>query len=287
MLEQKRARVNGVDYAYLDSGKGRPMLMLHGWPEHSGSWRRIAPYLTDTFRVIAPDFRGCGDTAVTADGFDKKTLARDAKALLDHLDIDKAIIVGHDWGAPVAYRLVLDFPDLASGLIIFNGRLPLLAQHTDLMFTPQQVRERWYFFFNLVPDLPEIMIGRAMTEFYSTMFAHWSGTVPSHDAAEIAEIVRCNSRRDGLKGGLGFYRTAVGKDVADWKEHTGAVLDMPSLILWGARDPVLPPIYIEGVATVTPDLEIHLNDDAGHFIQAEQPEWCARHMRDFIARRLI
>lgn len=286
MLEQKRARLNGVDYAYLDGGKGPPLLMLHGWPEHSGSWRRIAPYLIEGYRVIAPDFRGCGDTEITRDGFDKKTLASDAKSLLDHLGLETAIVVGHDWGAPVAYRLVLDFPERASGLIILNGRLPLLPQHTDLMFTPQQVRERWYFFFNLVADLPEIMIGRAMTEFYSTMFAHWAGTTPSHDAVEIAEIVHCNSRPDGLKGGLGFYRTAVGKDVADWKEHIGAVIHIPSLILWGARDPVLPPIFIEGVASVTPDLEVHINDDSGHFIQSEQPEWCARHIRDFVRRRL-
>lgn len=286
MLERKPARINGVDYSYRSGGKGQALLMLHGWPEHSCSWLRIAPHLLDTYRIIAPDFRGCGDTEVTEEGSDKKTLAGDMRALLDHLGVDRAIVVGHDWGAPIAYRFALDFPERTSGLIVLNGRMPLIQQHTDLMFTPQQVRERWYFFFNLVPDLPEIMIGRAMREFFTTMFAHWAGSKPSHDDAAINELIRCNGRPSGLKGGLGFYRTAVGKDVTDWKEHAGAVIRVPSLVLWGARDPVLPPIYMQGLGDVTPDLEVHVNDEAGHFIQAEQPEWCAQHIRSFIARRL-
>ena len=159
MVEQRRAVLNGVDYAYLTGGKGVPLVMLHGWPEHSHCWRKLASHLTDDYWVIAPDFRGCGDTEVTTGGFEKKTLASDIHALLDHLKIDRAVVVGHDWGAPVAYRVALDYPERVSALIIMNGRMPLLSSHTELMYTPQQVRERWYFFFNLVPDLPEIVIG--------------------------------------------------------------------------------------------------------------------------------
>jgi pimeloyl-ACP methyl ester carboxylesterase len=285
MLKQRRAILNGVHYAYLDGGAGLPLVMLHGWPEHSACWRKMASFLVDKFRVIAPDFRGCGDTEVTTSGFDKKTLANEVAALLDHLGIERAILVGHDWGTPVAYRVALDFPARVAGLIVLNGRMPLLASHTELMYTPQQVRERWYFFFHLVPELPEVVIGRSLPEYFSCLIEHWAGSKPSHDAEAIAELVRCNGRPGGLRAGLGFYRTAVAEDVADWKEHAGRVISVPNLVLWGARDPVLPPIYVEGLETVTPDLELHINRLSGHFIQEEEPEWCAEHTRNFLERR--
>lgn len=279
------ATLNGVRQAYFDVGEGPPLLCLHGWPEHGFCWWRLADELARDHRVVALDFRGCGDSETVPSGFDKKTLAADAGALLDHLGLPGAIVVGHDWGAPVAYRLALDRPEMVPGLVILNGRMPLLPQHIDLMFTPQQVRERWYFFLNLVPDLPETLIGRSLEEYFGYLIRHWGGARPSHDAEAVAEMVRANGRPDGMRGGLGFYRTAVAEDVADWKEHAGRTVEVPNLVLWGARDPVLPPIYLDGLESVTPDLEVHLHEEAGHYVQEEEPAWCAGRIRDFVARR--
>ena len=282
----KCARINDVDLAYFDEGGGLPLVMLHGWPEHSHSWRKLSFALDGSYRHIAIDFRGSGDSQITDSGFDKKSLAADVKGLLDHLEIRRAILVAHDWGAPVAYRLAIDEPSRVAGLIILNGRMPLLASHIDLMYTPQQVKERWYFFFNLVPELPEIVIQRSMHEYFGYLINHWKGDHTSHSNEDIEELVRVNSRLNGLRGGLGFYRTAVAKDVADWAELKGKVISIPNLVLWGAKDPVLPPIYLDGLEAVTPDLEIHVNDEAGHFIQQEVPNWCAHRIKRFISRRI-
>lgn len=280
----KRASINGVEISYFDEGSGLALVMLHGWPEHSHSWRKISASLEGSCRRIAIDFRGSGDSQITESGFDKKTLAADVKGLLNHLGIERAIVVAHDWGAPVAYRLAIDEPSRVSALVILNGRMPLLASHIDLMYTPQQVKERWYFFFNLVPGLPEIVIQRSMREYFSYLIDHWRGDNISHSREDIDELVRVNSRPDGLRAGLGFYRTAVGKDVTDWAALKDSVIVVPSLVLWGAKDPVLPPIYIKGLESVTPDLEVHINDSAGHFIQQEAAEWCADHIKRFISR---
>jgi pimeloyl-ACP methyl ester carboxylesterase len=102
----------------------------------------------------------------------------------------------------------------------------------------------------------------------------------------IPKNIRVHARPNGLRGGLGLYRTAVTKDVDDWKEHSGRILEMPNLVLWGARDPVLPPIYVEGLGEVLSDLEVHIHDEAGHFLHEEVPEWCASRMRDFLSRCL-
>lgn len=284
-IEMRTATLNGVRHSYFDIGKGVPLVLLHGWPEHSYGWRKLAARLARSHRVIALDFRGCGDSETVASGFDKKTLAADAAALIRHLGLERAIVVGHDWGGPIAYRVALDHPALVAGLIILNGRMPLLARHTELMYTPQQVPERWYFFFNLVPDLPEKVIGRSLDDYFRYLTTHWSGSKPSHDAQDVAEYLRVNQRPNGLRAGLGFYRTAVAQDVADWKALAGSVIRVPNLVLWGAKDPVLPPIYIEGLDAVTPDLEVHIHNEAGHFIPSEEPDWCAEHIQAFLAKR--
>lgn len=279
------AQVNGVRLAYFDVGSGLPIVALHGWPQHSYAWRRLAKYLASDFRIIALDLRGCGDSQLTEGGFDKKTLASDVAALCDYLGLEQIILFGHDWGAPIAYRFALDYMPRTKAIIISNGRMPLLRAHTNLMFTPQQVRERWYNNFFLVPDLPETMISRSLNEFLLHFFAHWSAGRLVYSGADLAEYVRVYSRPGGLRGGLGFYRTAVGKDVEDWQADAERTLEMPNLVLWGAQDPVLPPTYLDDLESVTVDLEVQVNQHIGHFPPEEAPDWCAYHIQEFIHRR--
>ncbi len=139
--------------------------MVHGWPQLSFCWRKLAALLIPHYRVIALDLRGCGDSETVPGGFDKKTLAADIAALVHYLGLEAVVIAGHDWGGPIAYRFALDNHSTTLAVIILNGRMPLLARHAELMHAPQQVRERWYFNFNLVPELPEKVIGRSLQEF--------------------------------------------------------------------------------------------------------------------------
>lgn len=281
-----RVRAGAVELACLDAGEGLPLVFVHGWPQHSWCWRRLGARLADRYRVIAPDLRGFGDSPIVDSGFDKKTLAGDVAALIDTLGASPCVLVGHDWGAPIAYRLALDFPDAVRALIILNGRMPLVASHTSLIYEPRLSAERWYFHFNRLPGLPETMIGAAMRPFFEFMLTHWSAGEQVFDDRDLDELVRVNARPGGLAAGLGLYRTALEADVEDWREHEGARIDVPNLVLWGTRDPVLTVDYLEGLDRVTPDLELHRHDAAGHFIQEQDPAWCARHMIDFIGRRV-
>jgi haloacetate dehalogenase len=282
----RRVTLGDVELALLDVGAGTPVVCIHGWPQHSYCWRRLAACLVPGHRVVAPDLRGFGDSPVVEGGFDKKTLAADVAHLIDHLGLGACVIVGHDWGGPIAYRLTLDRPDLVSGLVIINGRMPLLARHTELMYTPAHSAERWYFHFNRIPGLPERMIGASLREFLSYLLDHWSAGARVFSEADLDELVRVYGREQGLRAGLGLYRTALAEDVEHWNEHAGAVIEQPSLVLWGAQDPVLPPEYIEGVDSVTPDLEVRIRHDAGHFLAEQASEWCAAHIADFIQRRV-
>lgn len=280
-----RVRAGEVELACLDAGSGPPLVFIHGWPQHSYCWRRLGAHLVDEYRVIAPDLRGFGDSPVVDAGFEKKTLAADVAALVDALDLGPCVLVGHDWGAPVAYRVALDFPHKVRGLVILNGRMPLVASHTSLIYEPSLSAERWYFHFNRLPGLPETLIGAAMRDFFDFMLRHWSAGEAVFDDADLDEIVRVNARPGGLAAGLGLYRTALERDVVDWNEHAGATIDLPNLVLWGERDPVLPPIYLDGLQEVTPDLVIHRHPAAAHFIAEQDSAWCAGHIRAFLRHR--
>ena len=107
---------------YLDWGSdGTPLLALHGLAS-SGHWyRRLAPHLSDDYRIIAPDQRGHGATTQAPSGYDWQTLAEDAARLLDHFKIDRAAVLGHSWGGHVSSNLAMRFPDRVSRLVMIDG----------------------------------------------------------------------------------------------------------------------------------------------------------------------
>ena len=103
-----------------------------------------------------------------------------------------------------------------------------------------------------------------------------------HSEEEIEEYKRVHARPNGLCGGLGLYRSAVGKDVDDWNKIKGRKLIVPHLVLWGGKDPVLPTDYIQGIDSVAHQLEVHVHNDAGHFLQEEDPKWCAYYLLQYL-----
>ena len=116
------ATVGDLTVHYLDwEGGGEPLLALHGLAS-SGHWyRRVAPHLTDRYRVIAPDQRGHGATTQAPGGYDWQTLAEDAIRLLDHFGIARAPVLGHSWGGHVASNLAMRFPDRVSRVVMIDG----------------------------------------------------------------------------------------------------------------------------------------------------------------------
>ena len=142
---------------YLDwGGGGAPMLALHGLAS-SGHWyRRVAPYLTGEFRIVAPDQRGHGATTQAPSGYDWQTLAEDAIGLLDHLGIQRASVLGHSWGGHVASNLAMRFPDRVSKLVMIDGGF----QDGHLMPTPTWEAFRQRLSPRLVVGTREEYLGR-------------------------------------------------------------------------------------------------------------------------------
>ena len=120
--QASHAAIGDLNVHYLDwGGDGQPLLALHGLAS-SGHWyRRVAPFLSDRYRIIAPDQRGHGATTQAPSGYDWQTLAEDAVRLMDHFGISQAPVLGHSWGGHVASNLAMRFPDRVSRVAMIDG----------------------------------------------------------------------------------------------------------------------------------------------------------------------
>src|ERR1700742_610415 len=117
-------------------GEGDPLLLLHGWPQHFWCWRLVAPQLAQHYRVICPDLRGFGWSDTPRHGHHPETYASDAIALLDTLGIDRAWLLGHDWGAFSALLLALRHPERVRAVVALNTVLPWRSR--DVRQLPDQ-----------------------------------------------------------------------------------------------------------------------------------------------------
>jgi pimeloyl-ACP methyl ester carboxylesterase len=131
-VSHRQLAANGIELHVAEQGEGPPVLLLHGFPELWYSWRHQLPVLADAgFRAIAPDTRGYGGSSIPlpVHAYDLDTLALDCVELLDALGLGQAVVVGHDWGAQIAWHMAIAYPDrvaaVASLSVPFVPRAPL------------------------------------------------------------------------------------------------------------------------------------------------------------------
>lgn len=157
-----QARVNGITLHYAEAGPadGPPVVLLHGFPEFWAGWRDQIPALAAAgFRVIAPDQRGynLSDKPQGVAAYDLDRLVEDVVALADHFDIAKLKLVGHDWGASVAWWLATTRPERLERLAIINAPHPAIWRKA-MRDDPVQNKKSWYVQMFRLPWLPEAMM---------------------------------------------------------------------------------------------------------------------------------
>ena len=223
------AQVNGIRMHYAEAGTGPLVVLLHGFPETWYAWRHQIPALCPRYRVVAPDLRGYGGTDKPASGYDKKTMADDIVALIEHLGDKKAAIVGHDRGARVATRLVKDHPHLVDRWVTMDN-IP-----TRIIFermNAEVARGHWFFLFNSVMDLPEALIAGREEIWLRFIFSTWCYDPEPFTQPEIDAYVKAYAQPGGLRGAFSDYRAAK-EDVAQDEADKSTLIKTPTLVLWG------------------------------------------------------
>ena len=119
-MRQRTVPSNGIELRVSEDGQGRPVILCHGFPELAYSWRHQLPALAEAgYRAVAPDMRGYGESSIPAEieAYDVITLTRDLVGLLDDLGEERAVFVGHDWGANVTWTLALTEPERVEAVV--------------------------------------------------------------------------------------------------------------------------------------------------------------------------
>lgn len=300
-MRERTVTANGIDLHVLEEGEGPVVILAHGFPELAFSWRHQLPALAAAgYRAVAPDQRGYGGSSrpEAVEDYDILHLTGDLIALLDDTGEDKAVFVGHDWGAIVVWQLALLHPERVAGVVgmsvpfIPRGPVPpiqaMRAAFGDQFF---------YILYFQEPGVADADLGRDPATTMRRMLAGLSasgegpqlGGLAAPDGrglvdrlpeptglpawltqAELDTYVEAFSQT-GFTGGINWYRN-LDRNWALTAHLEGAKVTVPSLFVAGAADPVLamtPPAIMEG--WLTDHRGNVLVEGAGHWVQQERP----------------
>jgi haloacetate dehalogenase len=281
-------RVTVADGVRLNAalgGAGRPVVLLHGFPQTHLMWRHVAAALSAEHTVICPDLRGYGDSDKPAEAgpatYSKRTMAADVVTLARALGHDRFALAGHDRGALVAIRAGLDHPGAVSHLAVLDV-LPTLDMWSILHGADAAVAFHLYLMAQ-PPGLPERMISASADTFFRHFLDAWA-----KDPAAIPDDIRAEylrASREAVPSIVADYRASAGIDI----EHdqadrvAGRVLSMPVTVVqrdWGAA------LGYDAAALWrpwAPDLAHH-TVDSGHFMAEEAPGHVTDLLRQLVTR---
>ena len=263
----------------LEAGSGPLALCLHGFPDDAHTWRHQMPALVDAgYHVVAPFMRGYAPTAQPADGrYDVMALGEDVAALLEALDAQDAVVIGHDWGAVATYfGALLAAPRIRAIVTLAVPYGPAFFQALREDYAQQ--RRSWYMVF-FQHRLADEALARNDFAFIERLWRDWSPawTPP----AETLEAVRETFRRPGTAAAaLAYYRASMGPVFeAPPEQLDGMIAGMgmpiaaPALYLHGADDGCqLPEVAARAEHVLRPPNTFAMVDGAGHFLQLERPD---------------
>ncbi|CAM3987806.1 alpha/beta fold hydrolase [Corallococcus sp. ZKHCc1 1396] len=281
----------GLRMHALEAGPvdGPLVLLLHGFPELSESWRQVMPPLADAgFHVVAPDLRGYGGTDRPDTGYDVDTLAEDVARLAHHLQPGRpAHVVGHDWGGAIAYHLATLKPQVVDRLVVINAPHPAILARR--LWNPAQLVRSWYMFFFLVPWLPERLLAARGGQRVPRMIRR-ALSDPSRVGDARLTPYAANMARPGRAGAaIDYYREAF-KGAVTSRRTRRLLRDPPRirapfLLIWAEDDVALGRELTQGLEPYfegTP--AVHFLPGVGHFAPLEAPDAIAGLVRGHLER---
>ena len=270
-------RVHVAEAGPEDSGKA-PILLLHGWPQHWYMWRPVIAGLRSGARLLAPDLRGFGWSEAPGQGYDGETFAADQVALLDALGVERAFVIGHDWGGWTALLLGLLHPvpgRADAGLQLAAPMGPRGARASPWRHGAAGTRGS--------SRCPVSGVAR------SSMAGSPATSSPAETSARrsrpptsrrYVDSFREPARADAVVQLYRYYQRALREAVSGrWRD---ARLTVPTLLLFGARDRYVSPKLLPGYEPFTDDMRVELVGDSGHFVVDERPELVIERAREFL-----
>jgi haloacetate dehalogenase len=278
----------GANIHYRIAGSGPPLLLLHGHPQTSAMWHRVAPTLARQFTVVLADLRGYGDSErVKADdkhvAYSKRAMAHDMLGLMQTLGFERFAVCAHDRGARVAHRLAQDHPEAVSRLMLLDIA-PTLAMYAGT--TEAFARAYWHWFFLIQPaPLPERLIEADPVAYLRDVMGRRHAGLSAFDAAAFAEYERCIQIKGSASAMCEDYRAAASIDLEHDRadRSAGLKLSMPLRVLWGAQGVVARCFDVMACWHAVAAQASGAALPCGHYIAEEAPELLLTEMHKFFS----
>ena len=254
---EKQVEVDGVQLRVLDTGKGTPVLLIHGFLDSSFTWRKLIPLLKDRYRVVALDLPGFGYSDKPGEATSFVHFAQVVVGLLDQLGIDKAFLAGNSMGGSVALQVAVDFPERILGIVPIDPGTP---REEGEPFSAMDLLR--------MPVVGELCVHTMGPWVFQRV---WNAMLTGdHELseAELQEMYGLLNTPGARRAALNQIREIRGNPV-DWK--TSSRIRAPTLLIWGSQDKVVPLKYGERLNGNIPDSRLVILENAGHLPQWDVP----------------
>jgi 3-oxoadipate enol-lactonase len=260
-----QVELNGFSLHYEDCGAGTPLLLIHGFPLSAATWREQTAGLAGQFRVIAPDLRGFGRSAVPQGAGTMNLYADDMIALLDHLGLERAAVCGMSMGGYVLLNLLERYPQRVSGACFMVTK----AGADD-----EEGRARRLL---LAEEVLASGAAAAAAAFSKVLFAPETAADRPELVAEVLQIMMA-----AKPAGLAFGLLAM-SERADYSGRMD-ICKVPAVIIGAEEDMAIPPAESRKLAAALPESRLHIIPGAGHMVMMEQPAEVNRILMEFLSR---
>jgi pimeloyl-ACP methyl ester carboxylesterase len=281
-IRHRQVRLGDVELHVAEQGEGRPVVLLHGFPELWYSWRHQMAALADAgYRAVAPDMRGFGRSSAPdeVEAYGIVELCSDVAGLLDEIGAEKAAIAGHDWGATVAWHFALIHPERTA--CVAGVSVPLVPNPpaAPLGLMREHLGDGFYIVWFQEPGVADEALARDVRRTLLTpavWTAAWAAgeedpRVPAFMTEEDVAVYVQEYERTGFTGGLNWYRN-IDRNRERTLRYDDRRIEMPALFMAGTRDSTLKWMSPEVMNGRVTDLRVELVEGAGHWLQQERPD---------------
>jgi pimeloyl-ACP methyl ester carboxylesterase len=281
-----------VELHITAKGDGPPVVLIHGFPELAHSWRHQIDVLAGAgYRVLAPEMRGYGRSPAPeqVEAYDIAELCGDVLKLLDDIGAERAAIVGHDWGATVAWHFALMHPERT--VCVAGISVPLVPNPPapPLSIMREHLGEDFYIVWFQEPGVAEDALSRDVRRTLLTpavWTAEWaerdeSPRVPAFMTDDDVAFYVSEFERTGFRGGLNWYRN-IDRNWELTRAYDDRKIEMPALFMAGTRDSTMRWMSPDVMKGRVADLRVELVEGAGHWLQQERPDEVNRGLLDLL-----
>jgi len=284
-VDQVALQLDEVQLNAMTCGLGSPVVLLHGFPEFSYSWRSQIPALAAAgFRAIAPDLRGYhrSDKPLGIRAYAVDRLIADVATLIERHAGGRTFVVGHDWGGVIAWRLAALRPDLVRKLVVLNAPHPAAWRRVLMNNFGQWLRSAYVLFFQ-VPGLPQAVLQAGDFWLIERTLRRQLQNRRAFSQEDIARYKEALRQPGALTAALNYYRAAL--------RHPGTLFqspqcsDVPTLLIWGERDPYLSADLTKGLGRWVKNLQVVRLKGVSHWVQNDRPDEVNRLLIEFFTTR--